>query len=57
MIDEAFWLIFLYIHFSKNLYSGWRLLKDIYGSLGKIKIHWYLEKNNNNDPLDHLEIG
>ena len=51
MIDEAFWLIFLYIHFSKNLYSGWRLLQDIYGSLGNSN-HWTWERITS----DHLDF-
>lgn len=33
-IDEAFWLAFLAIHFGKAKDSGWRLVRDIYGSLG-----------------------
>jgi hypothetical protein len=31
--DEAFWLVFLFIHFGKNRRSGWRLIADIYGQL------------------------
>jgi hypothetical protein len=38
-IDEAFWLIFLSVHFGKNLRSGWRLVRDVYGQLGGA-IHW-----------------
>jgi hypothetical protein len=33
-IDEAFWLIFLSTHFGKHSSSGWRLTRDVYGSLG-----------------------
>lgn len=32
--DEAFWLIFLSVHFGKPRGSGWRLVRDIYGQLG-----------------------
>jgi len=32
--DEAFWLVFLAIHFGKALRSGWRLARDIYGRMG-----------------------
>lgn len=42
-IDEAFWLVFLYVHFSKNIHSGWRLLRDVYGCLGNIN-HWTWER-------------
>jgi hypothetical protein len=33
-IDEAFWLAFLSVHFGKHERSGWRLVRDVYGSLG-----------------------
>lgn len=32
--DEAFWLVFLYVHFGKHLRSEWRLIADVYGRLG-----------------------
>lgn len=32
--EEAFWLVFLAIHFGKALRSGWRLARDIYGRMG-----------------------
>ncbi len=32
--DEACWLVFLFTHFGKNLRSGYRLARDIYGALG-----------------------
>lgn len=32
-IDEAFWFVFLFVHFGKHGYDGWRLARDIYGSL------------------------
>ena len=33
-IDEAFWLVFLSVHFGKNRRTGWRLARDVYGALG-----------------------
>lgn len=33
-IDEAFWLVFLFVHFGKHPKDGWRLVRDIYGALG-----------------------
>lgn len=33
-LEEAFWLIFLSVHFGKHRRSGWRLARDVYGSLG-----------------------
>lgn len=32
--DEAFWLVFLFVHFGKNRRSGWHLIADVYGRLG-----------------------
>jgi hypothetical protein len=32
--DEAFWLVFLFVHFGKHRRSGWRRIGDIYGRLG-----------------------
>ncbi|MVM39499.1 hypothetical protein GO730_21045 [Spirosoma sp. HMF3257] len=32
--DEAFWLIFLFVHFGKHAKYEWKLVKDIYGQLG-----------------------
>jgi Alpha-glutamyl/putrescinyl thymine pyrophosphorylase clade 3 len=39
-IDEAFWLIFLSVHFGKNRRTGWRLARDIYGGLGGTRWDW-----------------
>lgn len=33
-LDEAFWLIFLSVHFGKPKRTGWRLVRDVYGQLG-----------------------
>jgi len=32
--DEAFWLLFLFVHFGKNQRSKWHLIADVYGRLG-----------------------
>lgn len=34
-LDEAFWLVFLSIHFGKPRRTGWRLVRDVYGRLGE----------------------
>jgi len=34
-IDEASWLVFLFVHFGKNAKSGYRLIADVYGRLGQ----------------------
>lgn len=33
-IDEAHWLVFLFVHFGKHSKDGYRLARDIYGALG-----------------------
>lgn len=32
--NEAFWLVFLMIHFGKHQSGGWRYLREVYGQLG-----------------------
>jgi hypothetical protein len=32
-IDEAFWLVFLFVHFGKNSRAGWRYAREVYGRL------------------------
>ena len=33
-IEEAFWMVFLFVHFGRNKNTDWRLARDIYGGLG-----------------------
>jgi len=47
-IDEAFWLVFLAVHFGKNLRSGWNLPRQLYNGLGENLWSW----NNINDNFD-----
>ncbi|MBB1318161.1 hypothetical protein H5123_11000 [Shewanella sp. SR43-4] len=39
-VNEAYWLIFLSIHFGKHNMHGWDLCADIYGGLGKTIWTW-----------------
>jgi Alpha-glutamyl/putrescinyl thymine pyrophosphorylase clade 3 len=39
-IDEAFWLVFLSVHFGKHSKEGWRLARDVYGALGGVPWTW-----------------
>lgn len=32
--DEAYWMVFLFVHFGKSRTSGWHLPADVYGRLG-----------------------
>ncbi|HEU4689888.1 MAG TPA: hypothetical protein VFS23_16060 [Vicinamibacterales bacterium] len=34
-IDEAFWLVFIFVHFGKHRRDGYQLARDIYGRLGE----------------------
>ncbi len=34
-LEEAFWLIFLFVHFGRNAKGGWRYAREIYGRLGE----------------------
>jgi hypothetical protein len=34
LLDEAFWLVFLFAHFGKHRIDKWRLVRDVYGRLG-----------------------
>ena len=34
-IDEAFWLVFVFVHFGRGGRTGWRLARDVYGRLGQ----------------------
>jgi len=40
-LDEAFWLVFLSVHFGKHRRTGWRLTRDIYGALGGTAWTWH----------------
>ena len=33
-IEEAFWLVFLFVHFGKHARGGWRYARELYGRLG-----------------------
>jgi alpha-glutamyl/putrescinyl thymine pyrophosphorylase-like protein len=33
--EEAFWLVFLSVHFGKHARSGWQYVRSVYGKLGK----------------------
>jgi hypothetical protein len=33
-IDEAFWMVFLFVHFGRHARAGWRYAREVYGRLG-----------------------
>ena len=46
-IDEAFWMVYLFVYFGKNRRTGWRLARDVYGCLGNgEKWEWARISNN-----------
>lgn len=48
--DEAFWLVFLFVHFGKHKDDGWRLIRDIYGRLGAQNLwNWVQTSSNPNE--------
>jgi hypothetical protein len=34
--DEAFWLVFISVHFGKHRTHGWNMARDVYGALGEV---------------------
>jgi hypothetical protein len=46
-VDEAFWLVFLSVHFGKHVRDGWRLARDIYrGDGARLRWDWARVSNN-----------
>ncbi len=33
-VEEAFWLVFVFVHFGKHVRAGWRYAREVYGRLG-----------------------
>ena len=33
-LDEAFWMVFFFVHFGKHPRAGWRYAREVYGRLG-----------------------
>ena len=33
-VEEAFWLVFLFVHFGRHRKGGWRYAREVYGRLG-----------------------
>ncbi len=39
-LDEAFWMVFYFVHFGKHRLSGWRYARRVYGCLGDMHHRW-----------------
>lgn len=50
-LDEAMWMVFLFVHFGKHSRGGWRYSRDVYGRLGAARAEWWTWKNVSDDPL------
>jgi len=48
-IDEACWLVFLFVHFGKHAKSGYQLIRDVYGKFGNGEIWTWA--NVSSDPM------
>jgi hypothetical protein len=38
--DEAFWMVFLFVHFGRSRGGGWRYARDVYSRLGTGRWDW-----------------
>jgi hypothetical protein len=57
-LDEAFWLVFIAVHFGKHATYGWRLAGKIYGQLGgAARWDWLSISSNPNDFQDWLRAN
>jgi hypothetical protein len=39
-VEEAYWLVFIYVHFGKHRRAAWRLARDVYGGLDRTPWTW-----------------
>ena len=54
-VEEAFWLVFLFVHFGKHARGGWRYVREIYGRLGEgQRWDWAAVRQNTNRFRDWL---
>lgn len=54
--DEAFWLVFLFVHFGKHPTAGWRYAREVYGRLNSHPI-WTWDEISANTPEFRLWLG
>lgn len=46
-VDEAAWLVFLYVHFGRHARGGWRYARNVYGRLGNGSLwNWHAVSGN-----------
>ena len=39
-LDEAFWMVFFFVHFGRHSGAGWRYARQVYGCLGNPNCRW-----------------
>ena len=39
-LDDAFWMVFLFTHFGKHAETGWQLVREVHGGLGRRVWSW-----------------
>lgn len=49
-LDEACWLVFLFVHFGRHRYAGWRFVREVYGKLGQTP-YWTWARTSANPQL------
>ena len=40
MLDEAFWMVFYFVHFGRHKRGGWNYARAVYGRLGDPTLRW-----------------
>ena len=40
MLDEAFWMVFYFVHFGRHKKGGWNYARAVYGRLGDATLRW-----------------
>lgn len=40
MLDEAFWMVFYFVHFGRHKRGGWNYARAVYGRLGDAILRW-----------------
>ena len=55
LVDEAFWMAFLSVHFGRSRRGGWRYARDVYGKLGDGRWDWPSVSQRPADFRDWLE--
>ncbi|WP_139164256.1 hypothetical protein [Arthrobacter sp. ok362] len=54
--DEAYWLVFQFVHFGKHPIAGWRYVREVYGRLNSDPI-WSWDEISSNTPEFRLWLG